>query len=118
MSAPTPTPQPQPTPGPKIPTKTPLYEAMNAARYARQSLVREIEALTGTTLLCYISPTPLQLDRTDVVAMVDLLHNVTPGTPIDMLLHSPGGDIDAAEKLITLVRKRAGTAPVRVIVPD
>lgn len=115
---PTPTPQPQPTPGPKLPTKTPLYEAMNAARYARQSLVREIEALTGTTLLCYISPTPLQIHRTDVVAMVDLLHNVTPGTPIDLLLHSPGGDIDAAEKLITLVRKRAGAAPVRVIVPD
>lgn len=115
---PTPAPAPQSTPAPKIPTKTPLYEAMNAARYARQSLVREIEALTETTLLCYISPTPLQIHRTDVVAMVDLLHNVTPGTPIDLLLHSPGGDIDAAEKLITLIRKRAGTAPVRVIVPD
>ena len=115
---PTPSQQPRPTPGPKVPTKTPLYEAMNAARYARQSLVREIESLTGTTLLCYISPTPLQIHRTDVVAMVDLLHNVTPGTAIDLLLHSPGGDIDAAEKLITLVRKRAGTAPVRVVVPD
>lgn len=115
---PTPAAQPQPTPGPRIPTKTPLYEAMNAARYARQALVKEIESLTATTLLCYVSPSPMQIHRTDVVAMVDLLHNVVPGTPIDLLLHSPGGDIDAAEKLITLVRKRAGVAPVRVIVPD
>jgi hypothetical protein len=115
---PTPSPQPQPTPAPRVPSKTPLYEAMNAPRYARQALIKEIEADTKTALLCYISPSPLQIHRTDIVGMVDLLHNVTPGTPIDLLLHSPGGDIDAAEKLITLIRKRAGTAPVRVIVPD
>lgn len=115
---PTPSPQAQPTPSPKIPTKTPLYEAMNASRYARQQLIKDIEAKTLTTLICYVSPIPLEIDRTDVVAIVDLLHNITPGTPIDLLLHSPGGDIDAAEKLITLIRNRAGSARVRVIVPD
>jgi len=115
---PTPSPQAQPTPAPQVPSKTPLYEAMHASRYARQTLIKEIEVETGSSLLCYISPSPLQIQRTDVVGIVDLLHNVTPGTPIDLLLHSPGGDIDAAEKLITLIRKRAGTAVVRVIVPD
>lgn len=106
-----------PTTGRLKPTKTPLYEARNAERYARQSIMREIEASTGSALLSYVAPRQ-QIDRDDVVAMADLLHNVTPGTPIDLLLHSPGGDIDAAEKLITLVRKRAGTARVRVVVPD
>lgn len=114
---PTPTANPVPTPVPKGPTRTPLFEAMNAERYARQTLIKEIERVTGTTLICYISANP-QIDRIDVVAMVDLLHNITPGTPIDLLLHSPGGNIDAAEKLILLIRRRAGTAPVRVIVPD
>ncbi|SPD88196.1 SDH family Clp fold serine proteinase [Micropruina glycogenica] len=94
-----------------------MFEAMNANRYARQSLIREIEKVTSTTLICYVVA-DLQIERTDVVAMVDLLHNITPGTPIDLLLNSPGGDIDAAEKLILLIRKRAGSAPVRVIVPD
>lgn len=114
---PTPVPTPESTPGPRIPSKTPLYEAMNAARYARQALIKEIEQLTKTSLICYVSPNS-QIERDDVIAMVDLLHNTVPGAPIDLMLHSPGGNIDAAEKLITLIRKRAGTAPVRVIVPD
>lgn len=114
---PTPVPAPEPTPAPKIPSKTPLYEAMNAARYSRQSLIKQIEQITATTLICYVSPNS-EIHRDDVIGMVDLLHNVMPGTPIDLLLHSPGGNIDAAEKLITLIRKRAGTAPVRVVIPD
>lgn len=114
---PTPPPIAQPTPAPKTPSRTPLYEAMNAARYARQALIRDIEASTGRTLICYVSPTS-QIHRIDVVGMVDLLHNVTPGTAVDLLLHSPGGDIDAAEKLVTLIRKRVGDASLRVIVPD
>ncbi|GAB6859732.1 hypothetical protein JCM13591A_38370 [Microbacterium xylanilyticum] len=90
---------------------------MNAPRYARQNLIKEIEQITATTLICYVSP-QLEIGRDDVVGMVDLLYNTKPGTPIDLLLHSPGGNIDAAEKLITLIRKRAGMAPVRVIIPD
>ncbi|MBN9605804.1 MAG: ATP-dependent Clp protease proteolytic subunit [Actinomycetales bacterium] len=117
-SSPSPTTPPTTTPAqPRQPRKTPLYEAMHAARYARQSLIKEIEDTSGATLLCYVSA-HRQIDRTDTVAMVDLLHNVAPATPIDLLLHSPGGDIDASEKLITLIRNRAGTATVRVIVPD
>lgn len=114
---PTPVQTAEPTPGPRVPSKTPLYEALNAPRYARQSLIKEIERLTETSLICYVSPNS-QIERDDVIAMVDLLHNTVPGAPIDLMLHSPGGNIDAAEKLITLIRKRAGTAPVRVIVPD
>lgn len=115
---PTPPTPGQPTPPSKQLSRTPLYEAMNAPRYARQSLIKDIELETSTSLICYVAPAHLQIDRLDTVAMVDLLHNITPGTPIDLLLHSPGGDIDAAEKLITLVRRRAGNAPVRVVVPD
>lgn len=113
----TPTSQPQPAPRSPSASKTPLYEAHNAGRYARQHLIRDINDSTGTKLICYVSRT-LEIDRGDPVALIDLLHNIPLGTPIDLLLHSPGGDIDAAEKLITLIRKRAGTAGVRVIVPD
>jgi hypothetical protein len=114
---PTPPVVPTPTPEVKGPTRTPLFEAMNATRYARQTLIREIEATTGTTLICYVSEKS-EIDRSDTVPMVDLLHNIQRGTPIDLLLNSPGGNIDAAEKLITLIRRRAGNAAVRVIVPD
>jgi ATP-dependent protease ClpP protease subunit len=100
------------------PRRTPLFEAMNAARYGRQQLIRDIEANTGNALLCMVSEHG-QIGRGITTAgIVDLLHNVPHGKPIDLLLNSPGGDIDTAEKIITLIRKRAEAAPVRVIVPD
>ena len=98
--------------------RTPLFEATNSARYFRQSLIRDIEAQTGNSLICHVAAQNAQIERHDTVAMVDLLHNVPVGSPIDVLLNSPGGDIDTAEKLVSLVRRRAGTSQVRVIVPD
>ncbi|WP_160298571.1 SDH family Clp fold serine proteinase [Williamsia herbipolensis] len=97
--------------------RTPLFEAINAARYSRQTLIREIEAQTGNTLLCIVSEHG-QIAKSHATAVVDLLHNVPNGADIDLLLNSPGGDIDTAEKLTTLVRKKAGAGTIRVIVPD
>ena len=99
-------------------SKTPLYEAIHAARYQRQALIREIQQKTDSKLICYVGGTAAPVDREDVRFFVDLLHNINPGQNIDLLLHTVGGDIDAAEKLITMVRKRAGTNRLRVIVPD
>ena len=49
---------------------------------------------------------------------VDLLHNITPNEDLDLLLHTPGDDVDAAEKLINLVHTKVGTGVLRVIIPD
>jgi hypothetical protein len=112
--------EPQPiTPrSPRAIEKTPMFTAMNAARYQRQTLIRDIEA-TQPKLLCYVAGNRAPVDRSDTLGFVDMLHNITPGEPIDLLLHTPGGDVDAAEKLITLVRSAAGEeGQLRVIVPD
>lgn len=103
---------------PRAIEKTPMFTAMNAARYQRQTLIRDIE--TGNpTLLCYVAGNKAPVDRVDTLGFVDMLHNITPGDPIDLLLHTPGGDVDAAEKLITLVRSAVGEeGQLRVIVPD
>lgn len=98
--------------------KTPLFQAINAPRYQRQALIKEIEGQTGSKLVCYVAGMLAPVDREDIVCFVDLLHNVEAGASIDILLHTGGGDIDAAEKLITMVRKKVGTARLRVIVPD
>jgi hypothetical protein len=98
--------------------KTPMFTAMNAARYQRQTLIRDIEN-GNPKLLCYVAGIKAPVDRSDTLGFVDLLHNVTPGDPIDLMLHTPGGDVDAAEKLVTLVRSVAGEqGQLRVIVPD
>ncbi len=97
--------------------KTPTFTALNALRYQRQVLIREIE-VQNPRLLCYVAHLSAQLDRSDALGFVDLLHNVPHGEPLDLLLHTPGGDVDATEKLITMLREKVGDAKLRVIVPD
>jgi hypothetical protein len=97
--------------------KTPTFTALNALRYQRQALIREIE-LQNPRLLCYVAHLSAQLDRSDALGFVDLLHNVPRGEPLDLLLHTPGGDVDATEKLITMLREKVGDSKLRVIVPD
>ena len=100
------------------PSKTPMYEAAHAARYQRQEAIRAIQESTGRTLICHVTGSRTQIDRDDILGFVDMLHNVTSNEPLDLLLHTGGGDVDAAEKLIQVVRQTVGTAELRVIVPD
>jgi hypothetical protein len=99
------------------PMKTPLFQAIHAARYQRQALIREIQEETNSKLICYVSGVDSSVDRGDIVCFVDLLHNIAPGESVDLLLHTGGGDIDAAEKLITMLRTRVGASRLRVAVP-
>lgn len=98
--------------------KTPMFQAIHAQRYQRQALIKAIGAKTGRPLICYVSGIATRIDRDDTVFLVDLLHNIQSGSDLDLMLHTPGGDIDAAEKLISIVRTRVGIGRLRVIVPD
>lgn len=97
--------------------KTPTFTALNALRYQRQTMIKAIEE-NQPRLLCYVGHLSAQLDRSDALGFVDLLHNVPHGEPLDLLLHTPGGDVDATEKLISMLRAKVGDAKLRVIVPD
>ena len=100
------------------PAKTPLFQAIHALRYQRQAIIKKIQERSGNLLICYVSGRVCMVDRDDTVPLVDLLHNVPPNQNLDLLLHTGGGDIDAAEKLISMLRTRVGTANLRVVVPD
>lgn len=118
-----PEPEKGPTAGPAAgaplpPTKTPMYQAINAHRYHRQEQIRQIQDTRGARLISYVSNIGTLIDRDDVLGFGDLLHNVRPDENLDLLLHTAGGDIDAAEKLINMVRTRVGKGRLRVIVPD
>lgn len=101
-----------------LPSKTPMYEAIHAARYHRQALIKSIESQLNRRLICYVSGRSATIDRDDVAGFMEVLHNIPPNTNIDLLLHSGGGDVDAAEKLMALVQGAIGTGELRVIVPD
>ena len=102
----------------KAPSKTPAFQAMHASRYRRQDLIRSIEKQTGRQLICYVAGLHTMISRDDVVFLVDLLHNARRDDSMDLLLHTGGGDMDAAEKLISMVRNFVGTADLRVVIPD
>jgi len=99
-------------------TKTPLFQAIHAARYQRQAIIRRIHQMTGRVLICYVAGSAAPISREDTVGFVDLLHSVRGPVDLDLMLHTPGGDIDAAEKLMTLVRSTVTTGYLRVVVPD
>lgn len=110
--------QPKPTRVAKSPSKTPAFQAMHASRYRRQDLIRTIEQKTGRQLICYVAGLHTMISRDDVVFLVDLLHNAQRGEGLDLLLHTGGGDMDAAEKLISMIRNFVGVAELRVVIPD
>jgi len=101
------------------PRKTPKFVAMNALRYHRQSLIRSLESQTNTHLLCYVSGLEAEINRDDTTGFVDMLFNVPQSGSIDLLLHTPGGQIDVAEKLMALLRAKVEDGgKLRIIVPD
>jgi membrane-bound ClpP family serine protease len=106
-----------PTAAPTLPLKTPMYEAIHAERYQRQAHIRAIQG-ANRTLICYVAGIKAPITRDDSMGIMELLHNVPNNSDVDFLLHTGGGDIDAAEKLIGLIRAVVGTGTLRVIVPD
>jgi hypothetical protein len=103
---------------PRPPTKTPMYAAMNASRYQRQQLIKRINDTEGTNLICYVGGLETEIDRNDVVGFVEMLHNIPENSPIDLLLNTCGGGVDACEKLVSLIHAKTCDQEFRVIVPD
>ncbi|MET4606718.1 ClpP class serine protease [Bradyrhizobium sp. JR4.1] len=99
-------------------TKTPMYAAMNAGRYQRQELIKRINAAERTNLICYVGGLETEIDRNDVIGFVEMLHNIPENSPIDLLLNTGGGDVDACEKLVSLIHAKARDKEFRVIVTD
>lgn len=99
-------------------TRTPLFEAMHAERYLRQQLIRSIQRDARASLICYVSGNGTSVARDDVLPFEDLLCRLKPGSDLQLLLHTGGGDIDAAEKVISMVRAAVGSGTLCVVVPD
>jgi hypothetical protein len=100
--------------------QTPMFRALQSDRYARQDAIRDIQEKTHRTLLVYeanIWSANSMLGTEDVQPFGDLLSRVPHKQKnVDLLLQSPGGDIDAAEKIVYMCRDIA--QGFRVIVPE
>lgn len=100
------------------PSQTPLYHALEQQRYTRQDLLRQIEERTGRRLICYVAGPMTSISSQDIPPFVDLLHDVEQGSDLDLLLNTPGGDVDQAERIVLICRKRVGKGAFRVVIPN
>lgn len=98
------------------PTQTPLFHALHEDRYRRQAKIAEIEAHTRRTLLCWVAGPNSEITKDDIPPIADLLHAVDASENVDLLLQSPGGDIDITEKIVGMLRHRSNS--LRVIVAE
>jgi len=98
--------------------KTPMFTARNASRYGRQDLIREIDGIEGSSLICYVAGDETEFEPDDTLGLVDLLHNIEPGVPVDLMLHTCGGQVDTCENLIRILQAHVGDGRFRVIVPE
>lgn len=104
-----------------FPEQTPLYHALNAERYARRDLIQRVQQITGRKLLVYhtnIAHPNSLIEPSDVAPFQEMIYDCIKQErlDVDLVIHSVGGDIDTAEKIVNLLRKPLRS--VRVIVPE
>lgn len=99
----------------KLPSQSSRFWAKEKDRYLRQLLLADLEKLTGREVVVYHA----QLDRGITHTDADDLSEIIDGLAtkdIDLVINTPGGSVDAVEKLITVLRSRLNS--YRVIVPS
>lgn len=98
--------------------RSPLYEALQSKRYQRQELIRRIEEKTGRRLAVYfanLGQSDAGIFPGDIAPFQDILFDCEGACDLDLLLQSPGGDIDSAEKLVYMIRERVRSLRIIVV---
>ena len=86
----------------------------------RQKLIEKIEAIRKRRIVTYISAIDhpaVQVDLNDAHNLETCFRAPSQFKPIDLVIHSPGGSADAAERIIYLARRYSGD-DFRVVVPS
>jgi hypothetical protein len=100
-----------------LPTQSPLYWVAEKDRYLRQLLIRDIQSITGRTLLVYFAAFDprAQITHGDDVYFSEMLRDAKANSPVDLLIETTGGFTDPTEKIAAILRVHI--ADLRVVVP-
>lgn len=106
-----------------LPSQSAKYWAKEKDRYLRQLLIADIEEETGRELVVYFSRLDQEITETDADDLSEILDGVkvqeaegVKAKSIDLMLHTPGGYVDAVEKFNTVLQWSC--ADCRVIIPS
>jgi hypothetical protein len=96
---------------------SPLFWVENKDRFLRQQLIRDIERVTGRRLCVFFCNPYLSsnLEQHDVGRLFEIL-NTDDCSPFDLLLETTGGETDATEAIVSMLR--SVQSDMRVIVPS
>ncbi len=86
----------------------------------RRSLLRKAENITGTRIIAYIANpnvSPNFIDHNDPVFFNDVLESIGQTDKLDLVIDSPGGDPNIAEKIAFMCRSYC-KYQFRVIIPN
>jgi len=101
----------------KLPSQSPKYWVKEKDRYLRQLLICDIQQDTGRELVVYFTNfangSMISSDATDLSEVLDDCKTKN----VDILIHTPGGSVDACEQVISILKLRLPTG-YRVIVPS
>ncbi len=91
----------------------------------RRKYLAELSSYTGRPVIVYASgwlegrpvpdPSVVGVATRDLMGFMEAVHGLPPG-PLDLILHSPGGDPDAAKAIMSYLRD-VGFDPIRAIIP-
>lgn len=93
---------------------------INEPDTGRQQLIKEIQEITGRKLITYLAafdaPAGNSIDHNDVPVFNDLLTSLNFPDELDLLIHSPGGTVEATQKLVYMLRDKV--KHLRIIIPE
>src|ERR1700741_995037 len=87
------------------PAQSPKYWVKEKDRYLRQLLIRDIEAVTKRPLVVFFSQLDQQINHTDPDDLSEILLGVQE-KEADLFIQTPGGNVDATEKIISILSQR------------
>ena len=93
-------------------SRSPLYEAQNAARYERQALIREYQHDNDCRLVVVSD----MIFPHSITLFEETLFDADPGQDLHVMLSTPGGDGEAALRLVRQAQSRCNR--LTVVVPD
>jgi hypothetical protein len=97
---------------PRVVARTPLFAAQHSERYARQYLIGRYEEQYGVTLIVVIDT----IFAEKMTYLEELLFDADSSKPLHLILASPGGEGEAAIRMVRSIQARC--TDLTVIVPD
>ena len=99
-------------------------EISNPLDLVRKKYIKQLHKQTGRNVICYYSgfldihTNPnVSINDSDMSGFMTAIHNMDKSKGLDLILHTPGGEVTATEAIGNYLRKVFGN-DIRVIVPQ